>query len=185
MTLWLSVALSRGSHVRQQLTSHFQLQVPSSFLVVAFIILACCCLGSKPRCAMLQWDHHKLIIHDGLHLLQELLPQRMLTAPFVTCRPHKEQHAVWQPAVCRTEEYAALQRHFQAFITAHASDDAQEPSDAAVAGAQQWLSIVEEAATSADVCGKRLLKSSLILMAYYHLFDTHRYSAALAETCPR
>ena len=114
-----------------------------------------------------------------------ILPQRMLTAPIVICRPHKEQHAVWQPAVCRTEAYVALQRQFQACITAHASDDAQEPSDAAAAGAQQWLSMIEEAATTADACGKRLLKASLILMAYYHLFDTHRQSAALADICPR
>ena len=87
--------------------------------------------------------------------------------------------------MCRTETYVVLQRQFQAFITAHASDDAQEPSDAAVAGAQQWLSIVEEAASSADACGKRLFKASLILMAYYHLFDTRKQSAALADTCPR
>jgi len=70
-------------------------------------------------------------------------------------------------------------------ISAHASDDPQDPSSAAVVGAQRWLDIVDQAASAADASGKRTLKSSIILLAYYHLFDMHKYSAALAEICPR
>jgi len=100
-------------------------------------------------------------------------------------RPSQDQHAAHQPAVCSTEAYVGLQRHFQALISAHASDEPQNPSDAAVAGAQRWLDIVDQAASAADASSKRTLKSSIILLAYYRLFDVHRYSPALAEICPR
>ncbi|KAL0055748.1 hypothetical protein WJX82_004037 [Trebouxia sp. C0006] len=100
-------------------------------------------------------------------------------------RPSQDQHAAHQPAVCSTEAYVGSQRQFQALISAHASDDPQNPSDAAVVGAQRWLDIVDQTASAADASGKRTLKSSLILLAYYHLFDMHRYSPALAEICPR
>ena len=101
------------------------------------------------------------------------------------CRPSQDQHTAHQPAACSTESYVALQRQFQALISAHASDDPQDPSNAAVVGAQRWLDIVDQAASAADASGKRTLKSSIILLAYYHLFDMHKYSAALAEICPR
>ncbi len=101
------------------------------------------------------------------------------------CRPSQDQHAAHQPAVCSTEAYVGLQRQFQALISAHASDNPQDLSDAAVVGAQRWLDIVDQAASAADASGKRTLKSSIILLAYYHLFDMHRYSPALADICPR
>ena len=103
----------------------------------------------------------------------------------MVCRPSQDQRAAHQPAVCSTAAYVGLQRHFQALISAHASDDPHNPSDAAVVGAQQWLDIVDQAASAADASGKRMLKSSIILLTYYHLFDMHRYSPALAEICPR
>ena len=103
----------------------------------------------------------------------------------MVCRPSQDQHAAHQPAVCSTEAYVGLQRHFQALISAHAPDDPQNPSAAAVVGAQRWLDVAEQAASAADASGKRTLKSSIILLAYYHLFDVHRYSPALAEICPR
>ena len=92
----------------------------------------------------------------------------------IICRPSQDQHAAHQPAVCSTEAFVGLQRHFQALISAHASDDPQNPSDAAVVGAQRWLDVVDQAANAADAFGKRTLKSSIILLAYYHLFDMHR-----------
>ncbi len=109
----------------------------------------------------------------------------MLTGPSVLCRPSQDQHAAHQPAVCGTASYLGLQRQFQALISAHASDEPQDPNDAAVVGAQRWLDVVEQAANAADASGKRSLKSSIILLAYYHLFDVHRYSPALADICPR
>lgn len=109
----------------------------------------------------------------------------MLTGSSVLCRPSHNQHAAHQPAVCITEAYVGLQQDFQALISAHASDNPQDPSDAAVVAAQRWLDIVAQAASAADASGKRTLKSSIVLLAYYHLFDMHKYSAALAGTCPR
>ncbi len=103
----------------------------------------------------------------------------------MVCTPSQDQHAAHQPAVCSTESYVGLQQQFQALISAHASDDPQDPSDAAVVAAQRWLDVVGQAASTADASGKRALKSSIILLAYYHLFDMHRYSPALAEICPR
>ncbi|KAL0023291.1 hypothetical protein WJX77_003895 [Trebouxia sp. C0004] len=100
-------------------------------------------------------------------------------------RPSQDEHAAHQPAICSTESYVGLKRQFQAFISAHASDDPQDPSNAALVCAQRWLDIVDQAASAADASGKRTLKSSIILLAYYYLFDMHKYSAALAEVCPR
>ena len=70
-------------------------------------------------------------------------------------------------------------------IGAHATQAAEESSEEGARGAQQWLGVVEEAASRADACGQRKLKAQMVLLAYYGLFDVHRHSAALADVCPR
>ena len=87
--------------------------------------------------------------------------------------------------MCGEEDYLVLQQHFHAMIVAHATEAPEEADVEAANGAQQWLGMVEEAASRADACCLRKLKAQMILLTYYGLFDEHRHSAALADVCPR
>ena len=98
-------------------------------------------------------------------------------------RPH-HQSAAQRHQMCGEEDYLALQQHFCAMILAHATEAPEEAANEAANGAQQWLGVVEEAASRADACGMRKLKAQMMLLAYYGLFDVHRHSAALADVCP-
>ena len=87
--------------------------------------------------------------------------------------------------ICTHRDYAALQQQVEAMITAHATEEAQEASNEAIHGAQQWAGVVEDAASMADGSAKSKLKAEMVLLAYFGLFDQHRQSAALAAVCPR
>lgn len=90
-----------------------------------------------------------------------------------------------QPPACGTHDYLELQRQFQTMIAAHATETPQESSEEGVTAAQHWQAVIEQAAAAADCNAKRTLKAHIILLTYYGLFDTHRYSTALAGVCPR
>ena len=81
----------------------------------------------------------------------------------------------------------ALQQQFQAAIVAHASQEPLAPSNDASVAAQQWLTQIETkaAAAAADDAVKRGLKTDLVLLTYYGLFNANVYSSALVGICPR
>lgn len=102
-------------------------------------------------------------------------------------RPH-HQSAAQRHEVCGEEDYLVVQQHFHAMVVAYATDSSEPPIEddvEAAHGAQQWLGVVDEAASRADACGLPKLKAQIILLTYYGLFDEHRHSAALADVCPR
>ncbi len=95
------------------------------------------------------------------------------------------RHAAHHPSVMQTQPFRSLQQAFLIRVVAHASAEQHAATLDAAAGAQQWLSAVEQAAHVADVSGKRQLAGQLVLMMYYGLFDAGKQSSALADVCPR
>ena len=137
------------------------------------------CVGRS----LCRFCHAVCLHHTCAHQVPEL-SVRLSHVCNVLDRPHC-QSAAQRHEVCGEEDYVALQQHFCAMVVANATEGSEEANEEAANGAQQWLGVVEQAASRAEACGLRKLKAQMILLAYYGLFDVHRHSAALADVCPR